>query len=235
MIRLIFAAVLIGVIWWYLRKLRKLPAKEQKKAYWNVAVAALIAITLFAVFTGRMHWLGGVIAGVFALGKMGIRYLPLIKFLGKNNVFGNPTFNTPHLKAQVDLQTGDVTGEVLAGPMEGKNIADLTNEELAELRSYYKDKDKRAYYLVYVVMQRRNTQAHSQSNGQAGQKTFVDAGNLAVSEAVQILGLEDNYSKDDVIAAHRRLIQKLHPDRGGNDYLASQVNLAKDTLLKHLG
>lgn len=119
--------------------------------------------------------------------------------------------------------------------MEGKNIADLTNEELAELHSYYKDKDKRAYYLVYVVMQRRNTQAHSQSSGQAGQKTFVDAGNLAVSEAVQILGLEDNYSKDDVIAAHRRLIQKLHPDRGGNDYLASQVNLAKDTLLKHLG
>lgn len=234
MIRLVFAAVLIGVIWWYLRKLRKLPPKEQKKAYWNVAVAALIAITLFAVFTGRMHWLGGVIAGVFALGKMGIRYLPLLKFLGKSNLFGSPTFSTPHIKAQVDLQTGDVTGEILSGPLQGKNIEALTDEELAELHTYYKDKDKRAFYLIYVVMQRRNTTNSGSSGGTNQQKTFVDAGDIALKEAEQILGLKDSYTKDDVVAAHRSLIQKLHPDRGGNDYLASQVNLAKDTLLKHL-
>ena len=37
--------------------------------------------------------------------------------------------------------------------------------------------------------------------------------------------------KEAVIKAHKRLIQKLHPDRGGNDYLAAKVNAARDKLI----
>ena len=56
--------------------------------------------------------------------------------------------------------------------------------------------------------------------------------NLTEKEAWQVLGLEPGASRDDIIGAHKRLIQKLHPDRGGNDYLAARINRAKEVLLK---
>ena len=54
---------------------------------------------------------------------------------------------------------------------------------------------------------------------------------MSQEEAMEILALKPNYTKEDVIQAHRRMMQKVHPDRGGSDYLAAQINKAKDTLL----
>lgn len=54
---------------------------------------------------------------------------------------------------------------------------------------------------------------------------------ISEEESLKILGLAKPYSEQDVIDSHRKLIQKFHPDRGGNDYLASQINHAKDKLL----
>ncbi len=51
------------------------------------------------------------------------------------------------------------------------------------------------------------------------------------AEAASILGVSADASAEEVKAAHKRLIARLHPDQGGNDYLASQINAARDRLV----
>ena len=51
-------------------------------------------------------------------------------------------------------------------------------------------------------------------------------------QAADILGVEINASDEEVRMAHKKLMQKIHPDRGGSELLAKQINTAKDVLMK---
>lgn len=57
---------------------------------------------------------------------------------------------------------------------------------------------------------------------------------MSREQALEVLGLGTQPTRDEVLAAHRRLIQRLHPDRGGSTYLAQQLNEAKQRLLDDL-
>lgn len=54
---------------------------------------------------------------------------------------------------------------------------------------------------------------------------------MSRQEAAEILGVDIDASVDDIRLAHKRLMQKIHPDRGGSEPLAKQINQAKDVLL----
>jgi hypothetical protein len=49
-------------------------------------------------------------------------------------------------------------------------------------------------------------------------------------EALQILGLEEGATREDVQREYRRLMRKVHPDLGGSSYLAAKLNEARDVL-----
>ena len=51
---------------------------------------------------------------------------------------------------------------------------------------------------------------------------------MSKKEAADILGVQENASKDEIILAHKREIQKHHPDKGGTKYMAIKINAAKE-------
>ena len=84
-------------------------------------------------------------------------------------------------------------------------------------------------YLPFISRMYQQTAQNSQTNSQSPPPRGKQS--MSAEEAMEVLGLKPGYTKDDVVQAHRRMMQKVHPDRGGSDYLASQINKAKDTLL----
>lgn len=57
-------------------------------------------------------------------------------------------------------------------------------------------------------------------------------GAMTRSEALAVLGLEPNPSRQQIIDAHRHLMARVHPDKGGSTHLAQQLNEAKRVLLQ---
>ena len=56
----------------------------------------------------------------------------------------------------------------------------------------------------------------------------------AVFRARKLLGVSAAASRDDVLAAHRRLVTMVHPDRGGSNAQVHEANAARDLLLDEL-
>jgi len=71
---------------------------------------------------------------------------------------------------------------------------------------------------------------HGKSKSAERATPAAEGPNMSRAEALAVLGLEEGATQEEVIAAHRTMMQKIHPDRGGSDYLAAKINQAKDTL-----
>jgi hypothetical protein len=232
-VKLIPILIVVFLLYLAVRYYKKLSPSEKKPFLIKYAVYAVIAILLLSVITGRIHWLGAVLAGALGLIKVGastfFRFLPFLKFFQRNNVFGDPKFKTQYLEVTYFVKTGKMTGKVISGEFSGKDVFDLSSDQLDQLEEQLKNQDARSYYLLRVIRQK---QFGGQSSGNDFDSSRISE--PSIDEAQQILGLSNSYTKKDVDLAYKRLMQKLHPDRGGNDYLASRVNTARDILIKHL-
>ena len=69
---------------------------------------------------------------------------------------------------------------------------------------------------------------------QQAQNSAAAATAMDIEQALNIFGFSTIPGEAEIIQRHRELIQKNHPDRGGSDFLAAQINQAKDVLLQSL-
>ncbi len=131
----------------------------------------------------------------------------------------------------VNHDSGDINGEVLVGQFKGSMLDQLKLDALLQLLRECQD-DEESVALLQVYLDRGYADTWQQQAGPQGQQqASSEPGEMSREEALQILGLSSDAGETEIIDAHRRLMQKLHPDRGGSTYLAAKINLAKETLL----
>jgi len=73
--------------------------------------------------------------------------------------------------------------------------------------------------------------AHGGYGSSAGAGANAASAHMSTDEALDILGLEPGADADEVRAAHKALMVKLHPDHGGSAWLAAKLNAAREYLL----
>ena len=223
-LKLLLILAALAFLFGGIHKYKKMPADRKRAFLMKMAVFGLAGILLLGVLTGRMHWFGAVIAALLPMFKFGFHTLMRIVPLWMHRTGGTASFKTDHLDVIIAVQSGQLSGSVIKGPCAGKSIAELSENDIKELENYYRERDKKSYYLIRFARK-----GQTFGGGQQASPPFASPGR---DEALQILGLSGDPSREEIIAAHRRLINKLHPDRGGSDFLAARVNQARDILLK---
>jgi DnaJ-domain-containing protein 1 len=220
-----------------LQRARGVPPHKRRAEYIKLGLGVAVAAVIFLTVTGRMHWIGAAVTALLVgLRQMAPTAIRLFPLLASSRLFArqspsqgqSSTVETAILRMQLDHDSGDLQGEVLKGRFQGWRLADLDRQQLEELLAYCTAEDADSVQLLDSYLQRRFAGEAPFGEQQAPPDS---GGNMSRKEALAVLGLEEGVAKEDIVAAHRKLMQKLHPDRGGNDYLAAKINQAKDFLL----
>ena len=235
---ILLLAALVAVLFfisWY----KRVPKAKQKRVRNRALLIGGGIVLLFALITGKLHPL---FAGLAALVPLAYRAVGLFQtfntiraFTSRMKAGASPgpapgqtsEVETAFLSMRLDHDTGEMDGAVLRGRYKGRALRELDLEDLLALLAECRS-DRQSAVVLEAYLDRacegwRERGEPPPSGGSSGE--------MSENEARAVLGLGPEATREEIIEAHRRLIQRLHPDRGGSDYLAAKLNAAKDLLL----
>ncbi|MTH97727.1 DnaJ domain-containing protein [Roseibium sp. RKSG952] len=197
-------------------------------------VLMLVAV-LFAI-TGRFAFAIPLAAfGLSLLGWGGISRLGGFSGAGSGQPSGGQRsrVRTAMVEMELDHDSGDMTGTVLAGQFQGRTLQDLQPPDLHALwQEAAVDEQSRALIEAYLDRRFSGWREDFEADGAERQGSPAGAGPMTQEEAYQVLGLSPGARDAEIRAAHKRLMKGVHPDQGGSTFLAAKLNEAKDTLLR---
>jgi hypothetical protein len=138
---------------------------------------------------------------------------------------------TEHLEVELDHDSGEMRGRVLQGPFAGRLLEDLSPLEMAELWRVCRFADPQSTRILEAYLDRIHPDWREDMARTEGEAPARASAKMSRAQALDILGLGADATADDIRRAHRELMLKLHPDRGGSTFLAAQINEAKELLL----
>lgn len=244
MIQLIVLLTLILVAVLSLRNLAATAPRVLRQASKRLALWLIVGILIYLAATGRLAVLtavaGALIAGLLRLAPMLVQLMPLLQRLWRQHSAGSmqggrpadsTTTETRYLRMELRHGSGEISGRVLSGRYAGRDLQSMTPTELGALYRECTGADADSAALLEAYLERvhgADWRTHAENADSGATDSSV---RMSREEAYEILGLAAGASREAIIQAHRRLMQRLHPDRGGSDYLAAKINRAKDTLL----
>ncbi len=185
------------------------------------------------------------VGGVLTLFQRGVIGVPLmlvgLSWWRRSRAMRPPTYSSGrkstvrsvYLEMELDHDTGEMDGRVIAGRMEGVRLSSLSEFQLLSLYGEISD-DADSVALLESFLDRyhsdwRERQNHNSSDTSGGGSSFDS---MTKEEAYQILGLEPGASPEEIHQAWRRLVKAVHPDSGGSAFLTAKINAARDLLME---
>ena len=219
---------------WY----KRVPKAKQRR-FRNRALLIGGGIILFlALITGKLHPLFAALAALVPLAYRAVglyqTFSTIRSFTSRMKAGASPgptpgqtsEVETEFLRMRLDHDTGEMDGTVLQGRYEGRALRGLGLPELLELLD-----ECRADRKSMAVLEAYLDRVHEDWRGHRRPPPGRSPDGMNEDEARAVLGVGPDATREEIVQAHRRLMQRLHPDRGGSDYLAAKLNAAKDLLL----
>ncbi len=236
----IILALLIGVLLffsWY----KRVPSAQRKRIRGRLLLVGGIGIVLMLLLTGHLNPIVAVVVAALALGQRLLAVASMANmFKGFRNSMkgaagpsaGNASdVETRFLRMSLDHDTGEMDGVVLAGDYQGRRLAELGLDDLKKLLAECLAEDPQSATVLEAYLDRVHGESWRESFHGGGAGHGNETSRMTAAEAREILAVGADAKREEIIEAHRRLMQKNHPDRGGSTYLAAKINQAKKVLL----
>jgi hypothetical protein len=220
------------------------PVRLARNLKWTGIVIAAVAVLALLAFPPAREFAALLFPLAMSMPLLA-RFRRLIDQFRTPRGSQSSTVTTDFLRMTLDHDTGTMTGTVLRGQFAGLRIEEMGVGDLIALLRECRAADEESARLVEAYLDRLHPdwreelasgRTSSASSGRAGSSTGGGAarpasGDMTPDEAYRILGLAPGATPEQIKEAHHRLMIKLHPDHGGSDYLATQINRARDVLL----
>ena len=221
--------LMVGISW-----LKRVPPAVRSHVLRRVALGAGIGILIVLALTGRLHWLFALVATLIPIVQRLLtasRWYHTLKAARGPSPGRTSTVETAMLRMRLDHDSGQMDGEILTGRFAKQRLSALSLEQLLSLLVQYRREDTQSAALLEAYLERVHGDRWRRDEPQGDRPNPPERSMMSREEAYAVLGLEPGADRRAIIEAHRRLMQRVHPDRGGSDFLAAKINQAKEVLL----
>ncbi len=236
----IFLALLVAVllfISWY----KRAPSGQQKHIRGRLLLFGGVGIVLLLLVTGHLNPIIALIVAAHAIGQRVLAVASMANmFKGFRNSMkgsagpsagGASDVETRFLRMSLNHDTGAMDGVVLEGASRGRRLSELALDDLLDLLAVCRAQDAQSATVLEAYLDRVHGDGWRDASHGGDARHGGETSRMSPAEAREILGIEADASREEIIEAHRRLMQKNHPDRGGSTYLAAKINQAKEILI----